>query len=195
MQLLVSLGFSVRGADNGETAIRTWEEWRPHLILMDTHMPVMDGLEATRRIKANRHGKDTIIVVLSASAMDENRRLVAASGADDFVAKPCREDDLLQKLQVLLNLDYEYQEVNEDAQSAPLSAEALGNLPLALVEQLSDATLNGQNKRLHALILQVRQTGESETANALQELIEKYDYDTLERLLEEASHQRTSFGT
>ena len=48
IKLLTVVGFSVRSADNGETAIRTWEEWNPELILMDVHMPEMDGLEATR---------------------------------------------------------------------------------------------------------------------------------------------------
>ena len=74
MKLLPSIGFSVRGADNGEAAIRNWEEWNPQLILMDVHMPVMDGLEATRRIKADPRGKETAIVVLTASAMDNDRR-------------------------------------------------------------------------------------------------------------------------
>jgi hypothetical protein len=44
MKLLSSVGFSVRGANNGEAAIRIWQEWNPRLILMDVHMPVMDGL-------------------------------------------------------------------------------------------------------------------------------------------------------
>ena len=111
MKLLTSIGFSVRGADNGEAAIRSWEEWNPRLILMDVHMPVMDGLEATRRIKADPRGKETAIVVLTASAMDEDRRTVSQSGADDFLAKPCREDELLEKMRALLNIAYDYEEM------------------------------------------------------------------------------------
>jgi two-component system sensor histidine kinase/response regulator len=68
VKLLTSIGFSVKSADNGEAAVRNWEEWSPRLILMDLHMPVMDGLEATRRIKADPRGKETCIVALTASA-------------------------------------------------------------------------------------------------------------------------------
>ena len=79
----------------------SWEEWNPRLILMDLHMPFMDGFEATRRIKADPRGKETVIVVLTASALDEDRLTVAQSGADDFLTKPCREDVLLEKMRTL----------------------------------------------------------------------------------------------
>jgi PAS domain S-box-containing protein len=191
MKLLTSIGFYVRGADNGEAAIRNCEKWNPRLILMDVHMPVMDGLEATRRIKADPRGKETVIVALTASAMDDDRRTVAQSGADDFLAKPCREDELLEKMRALLNITYDYEEVS-DAEGGPhggaesLSAEKLGQLPRGLIEELRNATLSGNKRLLDRLIFKVRETEDAASANALQALADKYEYDALTRLLEEA---------
>jgi PAS domain S-box-containing protein len=186
MKLLTSIGFSVRGAENGEVAIRHWEEWNPSLILMDLHMPVMDGLEATRIIKADPRGKDTAIVVLTASAMTEDRRTVAQSGADDFLSKPCREDELLEKMRALLNITYDYEEGETSGGEKALSAEGLGQLPPGLVEELRNATFSGNIRRLNELILQVRETADAGSAHALQELADKYDYDGLAQLLENA---------
>jgi CheY-like chemotaxis protein len=191
MKLLSSIGFSVRGADNGEAAIRSWEERNPRLILMDVHMPVMDGLEATRRIKADPRGKETIIIALTASAMDEDRRTVAQCGADDFVAKPCSEDELLETMRAHLNIAYDYEEMI-GAEGQPgggvtiVSTERLGQLPPELLEEIRKATLAGNKKLLDKLILRVPENGDTESAHALQELADKYEYDALTRLLEEA---------
>jgi CheY-like chemotaxis protein len=189
MKLLTTIGFSVRGADNGEAAIRSWEEWKPHLILMDVHMPVMDGLEATRRIKADPRGKETVIVAVSASVIDDDRRVVSQSGADDFVTKPCREDELLEKMLVLLNIAYDYEEMSGGepvAGLAALSADWLAKVPLELVEELRSATSKGNKELLDDLIRKVRAAEDAGSANALQELADKYEYDVLTRLLEEA---------
>jgi CheY-like chemotaxis protein len=190
MKLLTAIGFSVQGADNGEAAIRRWEEWKPRLILMDVHMPVMDGLEATRRIKADPRGKDAVIAVLTASAMDEDRRTVFQSGANDFLTKPCHEDELLEKIRDLLNVTYDYEETGRAegqplAGLAVLSAKVLGQLPRALVEEIRNATLAGNKGLLDLLIFKVRETGDVESAHALQELADKYEYDTLTQFLEE----------
>jgi two-component system sensor histidine kinase/response regulator len=112
MKLLASIGFSVRGADNGEAAIRNWEEWNPRLILMDVHMPVMDGLEATRIIKANPRGKETAIVALTASVMEDDRQRIFRSGADHFQGRPCPEDELVEKIRAILNIAYDYEELD-----------------------------------------------------------------------------------
>jgi PAS domain S-box-containing protein len=191
IKLLTAIGFSVRDADNGEAAIRSWEEWSPLLILMDLHMPLMDGLEATRRIKADPRGKGTAVMVLTASAMDDDRQSASRSGADEFLAKPCREDELLEKIRGLLNLAYDYEDVSGSenqtlAGVTPLTAERLGQLPLELVEELRDATLMGNKRLLDKAILKVNQTGDAEATQVLQSLADKYEYDILTKLLEEA---------
>jgi len=190
-KLLTFVGFSVQSAADGAAALRNWEEWNPRLILMDVQMPGMDGLEATRRIKADPRGKNTAIVALTASVLDADRQRVFESGADDFLAKPCREGELFEKIRTLLNITYDYLEIGEPAGQAPagvqaLSADKLSQLPRELIEELRDATANGSKKSLDMLILKVRDTEDAASAEGLQELADKYDYDALTRLLEEA---------
>jgi two-component system, sensor histidine kinase and response regulator len=193
MKLLSAIGFSVSCSDNGETAIRDWRRWAPRLILMDIHMPVMDGLEATRRIKAEPGGKETAIVILTASVLDEDRRKVQQSGADDFLAKPCLEDALLEKIGTLLNIAYDYEELGEASGQchAPTSASALGTktlaslkqLPHELIEALRNATADGDKPLLNSLIATVDQTKDAEFARDLQILADRYEYDALTSLL------------
>jgi FixJ family two-component response regulator len=118
--------------------------------------------------------------------MDEDRRTVFESGADDFQAKPCREDELLEKIRAILNITYEYDEIveTEDRPPSGMAAEGLGPLPRELVEEIRNATTSGDKELLDQLILKVRETADSESAHALQELANNYDYDALTRLLE-----------
>jgi CheY-like chemotaxis protein len=191
MKLLTTIGFPVRCAVNGEAAIREWQEWNPRLILMDVHMPVMDGLEATRRIKAAPGGMETAILILSASVLDDDRRVVVQSGADDFLAKPCREGELLEKIRALLDISYDYDELTGGegepaAGAAALSAEGFAHLSRELIEELRNATLDGNKKLLNRLIVKVSLIEDAAFAGALQGLADRYEYDALTRLLEEA---------
>jgi CheY-like chemotaxis protein len=151
----------------------------------------MDGLEATRRIKADPRGRKTAIFVLTASALDEDRRAVAQSGADDFVAKPCREDELLEKMRGLLHIVYDYgADGGADGEPvyglAALSAGRLAQFPPELLEELRAATLSGSKRGLDKLILKARETEDAASADALQLLADKYEYDALTRLLDDA---------
>jgi CheY-like chemotaxis protein len=188
MKLLTLVGFAVRTAENGREAIRNWEEWKPNLILMDVHMPGMDGLEATRRIKGDPRGAETIIVCLTASALDEDRRAVFQNGADDFLAKPCLEDELLEKIRGLLKVVFDYEQDAENPSETPGSDPAtLAKLSHVLAAELRDATLNGDKRLLDRLIRRVRDTEDAAFAHSLQELADKYDYEALTQLLQEAA--------
>jgi CheY-like chemotaxis protein len=191
-KLLTSLGFSIREAGNGQEAIRIWEEWRPQLILMDIRMPIMDGLEATRRIRANQAGAAPVIIAVSASALDDDRSKVIDCGVDDFVSKPCREDELLEKIRVRLGISYlyagdEHQTESVAALASVLNGEVFTALPMELMEQLRHAVRNGENDQLDVLIGKVMEQ-DAPFAGALRDLADKYEYDALIKLLEEATH-------
>jgi signal transduction histidine kinase/DNA-binding response OmpR family regulator len=185
-ELLVLVGFTVREAENGEAAIRVWEEWRPQLILMDIHMPVMDGVEAARRIRANPAGRQTVILALTATLLDADRRAAVESEMDDVISKPCRENDVLQKIQAHLGLSYVYTGDEMLPPTEPLDALATAldpGLPKELASQLSQAVRNGEKDLMDNLIGRVTERNVS-FARKLQELADNYEYDALIQLLE-----------
>lgn len=122
IKILRSIGFVVEEAANGQEAIALWEQWQPHLILMDMRMPIMDGYEATKIIKTRQIQRrqnilqcsilhtHTIIIALTAHAFEEQREAMIEAGCDDFINKPFREEQLLEKLQEYLGVQYIYQE-------------------------------------------------------------------------------------
>ncbi|MBD2665511.1 two-component hybrid sensor and regulator [Richelia sinica FACHB-800] len=108
IRILTDMGFSVYSATNGQEAVNLSQSWQPDLILMDMRMPVMDGLAATKKIKSIL-GKETKVIALTASAFEENRQAILASGCDDFLAKPITRDILLKKISQHLDVEYIYQ--------------------------------------------------------------------------------------
>ena len=101
--LLKKWGHQVAIANNGEEAIRQWETEPFDAILMDVQMPLMDGLEATRRIRELEHdaGRRIPIVAMTARAMKGDRERCLAAGMDDYISKPVRKADLYRALSSL----------------------------------------------------------------------------------------------
>lgn len=107
-QILSPVGFNIIEAVNGREAIELWKKHQPQLIIMDMRMPIMDGYQATRQIKNFPKGQATKIIALTATAFDEDRKLVLAAGCDEFIRKPFEEEVLLEAIAHHLNLKYLY---------------------------------------------------------------------------------------
>ena len=106
--MLTSVGFEVEEAQNGNETIAKFKVWSPDLILMDMRMPVMDGYEATRKIKAMENGKIQIIAV-TASAFQEDRQKVLTCGADAYLRKPFKEHEVFECIGSCLGVKYVYE--------------------------------------------------------------------------------------
>jgi PAS domain S-box-containing protein len=180
-QFLAPVGFEIRLSTNGAEAVQEFEAWRPDLILMDFRMPVMDGREAIRRIRAMAGGKDAKIIVVTASAMDENRQALMEIGADDFISKPFRETELFQKIQAHVGVNYVYAENPSGVaqEEAPeLTPESLANWPLDLIGPMREAVITADLDQLLARIEAV-ETRDPRVAAGLRRLAEGFQYQKL----------------
>jgi CheY-like chemotaxis protein len=86
--LLAAQGWEIRTAPNANEALQVLESFRPRLILMDLHLPGMDGLSLTRQLKAAPATRDIIIVALTASAMKGDEEEAREAGCDGYITKP-----------------------------------------------------------------------------------------------------------
>jgi len=188
-QLLEIVGFEVRKAANGLEAIQTFQQWQPDFIWMDVRMPVMDGLEATSRIKATEAGKSTTIVAISASVLKEEKEAILAAGCDGFVHKPYREEEIFEVMAQPLGLKYAYEreageagvvesnvEVNFEQLVAALDADLRKELYEVVLKLDTDQTMQVIEKTI---------AQDARAGSLLKQLAENFEYDRLLILLED----------
>ena len=191
VQILRPIGFEVRLANDGEQAIKEFERWRPHLILMDFRMPVMDGHEAIRRIRAMVGGDALKIIAVTASAMDENRQELMEIGADDFISKPFRDTELFQKIQVHVGVEYVHAghpSAASQVEATELTPDCLAGWPQDLIDPMREAVITADLDQLLAKIQEV-ELRDPRVAQGLRRLAEDFQYQRLLDLLStETSH-------
>ena len=95
-------GFEVVQAANGMEALNRAAEWKPDIILMDLSLPVMDGWEATRRLKADKRTTKIPVVALTGHALAGISEGARKAGCDAFVTKPCLPEDLVKEIHKVL---------------------------------------------------------------------------------------------
>lgn len=180
-RLLVPLGFEVLEAEDGEKAIAVWDQWRPQLILMDMRMPLLDGREVTRRIKATEQGRSTVIIALTASSFEEQRAEILAAGCDEFIRKPFQEEVLLEALQRYLKIEYTYE---RSAQRSPeLTAAHLAQLPPSVQSALRGA-LELLDVAAVERVLETVRGHDPSCAAALMPLLDEFQYERVRALME-----------
>jgi CheY-like chemotaxis protein len=97
-------GFEVLIAENGKSGVQLTTSERPDLILMDMSLPIMDGWEAARRLKADPATCGIPIIALTAHAMANDREMALEAGCDDYDSKPVDMARLVQKIEQLLSV-------------------------------------------------------------------------------------------
>ncbi|MEW8229552.1 MAG: YfiR/HmsC family protein [Candidatus Thiodiazotropha endolucinida] len=188
--LLTQTGFQVREVINGQQALTLFESWQPHLIWMDMRMPVMDGYEATRKIRRMTGGSDVKIIALTASAFKEQRQKILDSGCDEVVQKPYRVDEIFEAMAHFLDLNYRYEDSTHLQKSQLHSISIKENiikLPPELQQQLQESASLLDGDQLKVILKQVEEY-DQQLAGTLTELARNFRFD---QILESFEEQNT----
>ncbi|MDJ1175927.1 ATP-binding protein [Roseofilum capinflatum] len=183
-KFLQPVGFYVKMAHTGEEAIKIWRQWQPDLIWMDMRMPVMDGYEAVRQIRAQEGERKTIIIALTASIVEEEKALSLLAGCDDVVSKPFEEDLIFQMMAQYLGVRYVYEQERQDRRSPnsdvdhPLTPEDLQRLPVQWRQEMAQATLELNDRQVLHLVEQIQSTN-PDLAETLMQLMNDFRFDQI----------------
>jgi signal transduction histidine kinase/DNA-binding response OmpR family regulator len=191
VELLQPVGFEVQEAVNGEEAIALSQQWSPHLIWMDLRMPVIDGYEATRQIKAQDDAP--IIIALTGSVLEDEQAIALSVGCDDFIRKPFREAEIFEKMAQYLGVDYRYAAVVSSAATPPELAMTdlsipLTTMPMQWRENLRQAATQVDAEQVLSLIQQVPDE-HSSLKLALTKWVDHYRFDRLVELVNDVMNQ------
>jgi PAS domain S-box-containing protein len=181
--LLRDIGVEVLEATNGQEALEQVRKQAPDIVFMDNHMPVLDGVEATRSI-TQEFGREQIkIVMVSASAFKHEREAFINIGCHEVLTKPIQVEEILGCLANLLKVEYEYESVEAENISFPFSKI---HLPADLLTQMKEEAEFCKITQFKQSLVKVENLGPqySELVEYLKDLISKYDTDRILSLLE-----------
>ncbi|MEG4089072.1 AAA family ATPase [Microcoleus sp. K1-B6] len=196
VKLLSAIGLEVYEAKNGREAIEKWEQYSPHLIFMDMRMPVMDGYEATKQIKAKASSRSslvnggggvesqaTAIIAITASSFEEEKALILSTGCEDFICKPFREANIFDALHKHIGVQFVFEELNAapsftENEVNVLTKTAFSELPTELVANLQQAISNLDVEQMQTVINQIREINQP-LARAIAACIKNFQYEQL----------------
>jgi signal transduction histidine kinase/FixJ family two-component response regulator len=162
VNLLEPLGFEVLEATDGRDGLSKACEFKPDVIFMDLVMTVMDGFEATRRLRMLPELKGVVVIAISASVFDFDQQQSREVGCDDFLPKPVREAELLEKLRVYLELEWLYERNDEVGRMKDENKNSLqtGLRPATLTDSTLETSIVAMPSEEVAVLLDLAMSGD-----------------------------------
>jgi len=173
----------VKLAGNGQEAVEAVQSEIPDIVFMDIRMPVLDGLEAARRIW-REFGKDKLkIVAISASVLEHERNQFMEAGFDDFIGKPFRVERIYECLANLLQVEFE-SAIDKSSEKVEMPLPDIA-LPEELLLRLKEATERHSITKLHQCLDELEQLGSDGRllAEQLRKLSQNYEMEEILRIL------------
>lgn len=188
--MLRASGIEVREAENGQDALDKLRQNPVPLVLMDVRMPVMDGFAATAAIKSDPLLSDIVVIAVSASAFPDVIERMRAHGCTDFVGKPVRVAELLNKVSTYLNLPLQTHLIQEDDRVAPAT-----QMPMPVRLELASAIALGDLERMRTALQPLHKSSPHLIALAkhIEHLLNDFDIDAVCKLIADNSQQEDNY--
>ena len=192
--LLAPVGFEIREAVNGIEAVEIFQSWSPHAILMDIQMPLMDGYDAILRIKSTDAEIQPLIIAITASVFEDDRKKVMDAGADIYLSKPFKSAELFNALLKIDGLKYTFDDdrgysINSSQAISPADIyNVLSSLPDSTVASMRQAVDVCDMLLLTKMIQEVERVNLN-VANELRLLADQYNYEKLNEYLKKGDER------
>jgi len=189
-EILSPLGFELAEAQNGEEGLEIAAQFNPQLIITDVGMPIMDGLEMIDNLRRSPEFQQTIIFISSVRAFAADRAKFLESGADDILSKPVQIDELLNKLEHYLQLEWIYEKPNTEGSNFIENTQSATNTEPKIPEPTELKPLHYAAKigDIEEIKLQLNRLRELDSRHEnfvikLEDLAANFDVETIEDLL------------
>ena len=187
--LLVQVGFDTRQAENGKEAVTLFEQWQPHFIWMDIRMPVMDGYQATAKIRSLPGGDEVKIIALTASVFKEQHQSILEAGCDEVMHKPYQPHEIFETMSEQLGVQYIYEEeIDKSSSSAEkvidieLAKEMADSLPEQLHNELEQAAIALDMEKTYEVLERISEI-QPKLADLLRIKVEEMDFSNIRKVL------------
>jgi PAS domain S-box-containing protein len=185
--LLREVGFDVREAQDEANALELAESFRPSLVFVDTTHPHVDGAASIGHLRQRTRGRPAAIIGRLATASEEGRAALVASGADSCLLKPCREDELFAEARRLLGLEFVYASASSFPERGRLHLDALKRLcgrhvPPCARREMRDAAYRADYDQLLDLVEDMVHL-DTTAVDKLRELVTSYSYEAIQSVM------------
>ena len=186
VNMLEPIGFQICEAADGKEGLEKAVEFKPDLIITDLVMPVMDGLEMTRKLRQIPEFHNTIIIAASANVFQVDRQQSLEAGCNDFLPKPIQSEDLLAKIKDYLNLSW----IDETQEESPTPETLPTEMVMPPFEQLITlykSAYVGYTDLVEKEAIRIQQSYPESTifTNRIIELIQDFETEIIVNLIEE----------
>jgi CheY-like chemotaxis protein len=180
------LGFHTKEASDGHQALEIWENWNPDLILLDIYMPKVNGYDVIQTIRDKElPGDHVFVIAVSASSLENDKKLAIESGCDDYLMKPFQLNTLIELIEKYMNADTSQksnQQSHKEINTPDWLLDSIKQMPVKWQKQFKDSIEMLDPIQTKYYITKMEKK-DLQAASVLMDWVNQFNFDRLQQLV------------